>query len=31
MTHGIPFIEKGRDQVKMGVGGGGTGNDAKQP
>ena len=31
MTRGIPFLEKGRDQVKAGVGSGGTGSEEKKP
>ena len=31
MVHGIPNIEKGRDQVKMTAAGGGTGNEEKKP
>jgi dipeptidyl aminopeptidase/acylaminoacyl peptidase len=31
MTHGIPFIEKGRDQVKMGAVAGATGTEEKKP
>lgn len=31
MTHGIPFIEKGRDQVKVNATAAGTGNEEKKP
>ncbi len=31
MVHGIPNIEKGRDQVKPAVAAGGTGNEEKKP
>jgi dipeptidyl aminopeptidase/acylaminoacyl peptidase len=31
MTRGIPFIEKGRDQVKMGAVAGATGTEEKKP
>jgi dipeptidyl aminopeptidase/acylaminoacyl peptidase len=31
MTRGIPFIEKGRDQVKMGAAAGATGSEEKKP
>jgi hypothetical protein len=31
MVRGIPFIEKGRDQVKAAVGTSGTGNEEKKP
>jgi hypothetical protein len=31
MTRGIPFIEKGRDQVKMGAAAASTGTEEKKP
>jgi hypothetical protein len=31
MTHGIPFIEKGRDQVHINAIAGGQGNEEKKP
>jgi hypothetical protein len=31
MTRGIPFIEKGRDQIKAGSTSGGMGNEEKRP